>query len=751
MKKRILSLLMALVLVTGLLPGPVLAEDAPFTAAAGETALTVVKSDTAYVYTVTEYDADWNPVSVTEQTADLYVITVPAGIDSVTLTFDAPRLAYGYDAGGNYTASYGEYGDGTTGRTTAAVSGGFPEYVRVQTPYDSGWNSRLLYAVRFDLEEGGQNRPTGADNTWRTIADTIAAAHTDVVGDWWWAAGMSSYAALTGGTENALTDTAKQTIVDTVVQEIGENPASSNCLANAINALSALGLDPADITAADGTRLNAVELLKQVDVASEKTGSWAWLTVPPYVLLACNQGVWETDALEAEIIAFLLENAEETGGWSTAWGVDTTAMVLQGLAPYYDSNSAVKAAVDQAVAVLSDKQEADGGYGNVNSDAMVILALSALGIDPASDTRFVKNGLSAADHLLGLFSNGSFGNDYAEKQGFLAAVALCALADGADAYNVFDFSDGTKLPTTATADSGASGGGEISPDPQTITVSFTLQTQGSTWVELREVTVSTGASVADVFFRAARETGFSYENRNGYIASITYNGTTWSEFDAGPNSGWKYMVNGVAPAVGMNDCAVSDGDAVVWYYVTDYTQDTARDEQTMGPETAAPVFTDMAEHWAASAVDTVCALGLMDPAAETLFAPDDSADRLTIVTALYRLSGGDGGDPVAWAVENGILTGYGDGVLGTADPVTREQLAVFLYRYAGLQGLDGTAGTGLSGFADSGEVSPWAAEAMAWAVDKGLICGTSAAALSPGETATRAQMAVILSRWLETA
>ena len=211
------------------------------------------------------------------------------------------------------------------------------------------------------------------------------------------------------------------------------------------------------------------------------------------------------------------------------------------------------------------------------------------------------------------------------------------------------------------------------------------------------------------------------------------------------------MVNGVAPAVGMNDCFVSDGDAVVWYYVTDYTQDTARDEQTMGPETAAPVFTDMAGHWAASAVDTVCALGLMDPVAETLFVPDDSADRLTIVTALYRLSGGDGGDPVAWAVENGILTGYGDGVLGTADPVTREQLAIFLYRYAGLQGLDGTAGTGLSGFADSGEVSPWAAEAMAWAVDKGLICGTSAAALSPGETATRAQMAVILSRWLETA
>ena len=103
------------------------------------------------------------------------------------------------------------------------------------------------------------------------------------------------------------------------------------------------------------------------------------------------------------------------------------------------------------------------------------------------------------------------------------------------------------------------------------------------------------------------------------------------------------------------------------------------------------------------------------------------------------------------AVENGILTGYGDGVLGTADPVTREQLAVFLYRYARLQGLDGTAGTGLSGFADSGEVSPWAAEAMAWAVDKGLICGTSAATLSPSETATRAQMAVILSRWLETA
>lgn len=175
-------------------------------------------------------------------------------------------------------------------------------------------------------------------------------------------------------------------------------------------------------------------------------------------------------------------------------------------------------------------------------------------------------------------------------------------------------------------------------------------------------------------------------------------------------------------------------------------------------------FSDVADSaWYTQAVAYVYRQGLMSGTAQDQFSPDLTTNRAMLVTILYRLAGSpavDGGsvftdvasgdwyaNGVAWASVNGIVTGYGDGRFGPNDPITREQMAAILYRYAGFAGQSTTGQADLSGYTDAGQVSPYAAEPMGWAVDQGLITGVSADALAPGGSATRAQVATILMRF----
>ena len=177
-------------------------------------------------------------------------------------------------------------------------------------------------------------------------------------------------------------------------------------------------------------------------------------------------------------------------------------------------------------------------------------------------------------------------------------------------------------------------------------------------------------------------------------------------------------------------------------------------------------FSDVADSaWYAQAVAYVYRQGLMSGTAQDQFSPDLTTNRAMLVTILYRLAGSpavDGGsvftdvasgdwyaNGVAWASVNGIVTGYGDGRFGPNDPITREQMAAILYRYAGFAGQSTTGQADLSGYTDAGQISPYAAEAMSWAVDRGLITGVSADTLAPGGSATRAQVATILMRFCQ--
>ena len=183
-------------------------------------------------------------------------------------------------------------------------------------------------------------------------------------------------------------------------------------------------------------------------------------------------------------------------------------------------------------------------------------------------------------------------------------------------------------------------------------------------------------------------------------------------------------------------------------------------------ETPVAAFVDVADSdWYADAVQYVFANGLMAGTSDTTFSPNATTTRAMIVTILYRLEGTPAvtgttaftdvaagqyyADAVAWAAQNGIVSGTSATTFSPDGVITREQMAAILYRYAQYKGYDVTAKADLSMFTDAAQVSTYATDAMAWANASGLISGTSATTLSPAGSATRAQVATILMRFCE--
>lgn len=176
-------------------------------------------------------------------------------------------------------------------------------------------------------------------------------------------------------------------------------------------------------------------------------------------------------------------------------------------------------------------------------------------------------------------------------------------------------------------------------------------------------------------------------------------------------------------------------------------------------------FTDVEENgWYHTGVDFMVKNGFMNGVADDAFDVDGNLTRAQLVTILYRIAGepestatnpfADVADgqwyttAVIWAAENGIVKGVNTTTFAPNDQITREQIATILFRYAKAEKVEGK----LAGFPDAEKVSDYAADAMAWAVEQGLINGISESDgktyLAPQETATRAQIAVILMRYL---
>ena len=104
-------------------------------------------------------------------------------------------------------------------------------------------------------------------------------------------------------------------------------------------------------------------------------------------------------------------------------------------------------------------------------------------------------------------------------------------------------------------------------------------------------------------------------------------------------------------------------------------------------------------------------------------------------------------DAIIWANEAGVITGYENGLFGVNDPITREQMATMMYRYAKGKGYDVSQRAELSRFADAGQIQPFAVEAMQWAVANEIIQGMNETQLAPQGNANRAECAAIIMRF----
>ena len=302
------------------------------------------------------------------------------------------------------------------------------------------------------------------EKIYKTTGDYIAALGTPGVGSTggeWMVIGL----ARSGRTVPA-------GYYDAVVEYVKANADANERLhrakvtdnARVILALTAIGKD---VTNVGGH--NLLKGLDNMDYVQTQD-----INGPIFTLIALDSHNYPTmgDVTREKLIQVILDAQLPDGGWNLSGenaDPDMTAMAIQALAPYYKTNETVKAAVDKALEALSALQRTDGGFGSwgtVNSEscAQVIVALTALGIDPTADSRFVKNGHTVLDALAGFYvTGGGFRhtaggerNDMATEQGYYALAAYYRFLNGQT--RLYDMSD-VAIQTGGTSGGDNSGNG----------------------------------------------------------------------------------------------------------------------------------------------------------------------------------------------------------------------------------------------------------------------------------------------------
>ena len=259
---------------------------------------------------------------------------------------------------------------------------------------------------------------------------------------------------------------------DAVVKYVQEHADANERLARSkvtdnariILALTAIGKDV--------TNVGGHNLLKGLD--NMDYVQTQGINGPIFTLIALDSHNYPTmgDVTREKLIQAILDAQLSDGGWAFSGDeadVDMTAMAIQALAPYYKTNETVKTAVDKALDVLSRLQQADGGFAsgdsaNCESCAQVVVALTALGIDPLTDSRFIKNGVTMLDALASFYvtgggfrhtANGDL-DGMATEQGYYALASYYRFLNGQT--RLYDMSD-VAVQTGGTSGGDNSGNG----------------------------------------------------------------------------------------------------------------------------------------------------------------------------------------------------------------------------------------------------------------------------------------------------
>lgn len=365
------------------------------------------------------YDENWNTVSVPCKGV---TVTVD-GEDIGYATDDEGKVILNFDTAGTYTLSAEEIDESGDNLLLAAYC-----QVVVTSDKDKAVLDKAE-AIRKSLEKISQNY-SGTYGDWAAMDMVLYGLSSEV-----------DEKALLAQTRKGL----KTTTLATTIERM-------------IISMTAMGYDMSQLDDGEGNTVNALSKIAGLDTLGTVNGYI-------FALLAYDSGSYETADLGAspnwtreKIITYLLNAQLSDGSFalnSTSQGdVDVTAMAVSALAPYGETDSKVKAALDKAVAWLAAQQTDEGGFAsygtaNSNSCAMVMVALVAQGIDPDEDSRFIKNGNSVLDALLSYRTDtGTFGykdhaqeNSMATEQSFRALVAYEKYKEQGEAVYIYRFGE----------------------------------------------------------------------------------------------------------------------------------------------------------------------------------------------------------------------------------------------------------------------------------------------------------------------
>lgn len=347
----------------------------------------------------------------------------------------------------------------TSGDAIAAARAAYDALTDSQKAEVSNYNTLLAAEARLAELEDAAARAAYAENAYQTTGDlleTLGTPNVGSVGGEWMVIGLarSGRTVPDGYYENVVKYVQENCDAD---ERLDENRATDN--ARVILALTAIGKDV--------TNVGGHNLLAGLDEMSYVT--YQGINGPIWTLIALDSHDYapQGDVTREKLIDAILGAQLPDGGWDMmgkAADTDITAMAIQALATYYDTNDAVKAAVDKALDALSAMQNDDGTFSTAfsgktsESTAQVIVALTALGINPATDSRFIKNGVNAVDGLCSFYVDGGGFRHIASgdldgmatEQSYYALAAYYRLLAGQT--SLYDMSDVTITPAPVTPD-----------------------------------------------------------------------------------------------------------------------------------------------------------------------------------------------------------------------------------------------------------------------------------------------------------
>ena len=347
----------------------------------------------------------------------------------------------------------------TSGDAIAAARAAYDALTDSQKAEVSNYNTLLAAEARLAELEDAAARAAYAENAYQTTGDlleTLGTPNVGSVGGEWMVIGLarSGRTVPDGYYENVVKYVQENCDAD---ERLDENRATDN--ARVILALTAIGKDV--------TNVGGHNLLAGLNEMSYVT--YQGINGPIWTLIALDSHDYapQGDVTREKLIDAILGAQLPDGGWDMmgkAADTDITAMAIQALAPYYDTNDAVKAAVDKALDALSAMQNDDGTFSTAfsgktsESAAQVIVALTALGINPATDSRFIKNGVNAVDGLCSFYVDGGGFRHIASgdldgmatEQSYYALAAYYRLLAGQT--SLYDMSDVTITPAPVTPD-----------------------------------------------------------------------------------------------------------------------------------------------------------------------------------------------------------------------------------------------------------------------------------------------------------